>query len=342
MKPWNYLILLFVPGLVIAGYFLGGWWNFLVPVCCFVIYPLLNFLIAAPKNENIQRGTSYPSKTYSNVALVFVPVLLVLTFGGVYVAGTTTISTVSFAGLALSVGIVNGVLGFTLAHEFIHRFNKIENTAGYLLLLQNCYMHYGIEHVWGHHVYACTPEDPHTARMGEPLYLYLFRAVSGTFMNACKIEAKKISRETGSMSLMRNRLIAFAVLQITLLTGIYYILGMKSILFFLLQSFVAITLLHIINYLQHYGIFRIKNMNGSYEKLNEHHAWNTGRYNSFINLFELESHADHHMHPNRSFDQLLTTKNSPSHPAGYSFMVLLSLVPPLWFKIMNKRIVGNN
>jgi alkane 1-monooxygenase len=77
---------------------------------------------------------------------------------------------------------------------------------------------------------------------------------------------------------------------------------------------------------------------GKYEKLNEHHAWNTGKKNTSLNLFRLENHADHHMHPHRSFEKLRHTEDSPEHPAGYSFMVLLSLVPPLWFKVMNKRI----
>lgn len=342
MKPWNYFILLFIPGLVVAGYMLGGWWNFLVPVCCFLIYPIMNFLIAPPKNENLHKTSNYSSKSYSYVALAFVPVLLVLTFWSVYVSGTASISTVAFTGLTLSVGIVNGVLGFTLAHEFIHRFSKIENTAGYLLLLQNNYMHYGIEHVRGHHVYACTPEDPHTASKGEPLYMYLLRAIRGTYVNACKLEAKKLSREHPLNSFMHNRIIVFGLLQITLVISIYFILGSKSLSFFLLQGLIAIGLLHTINYLQHYGLFRVKNINGTYEKINEQHAWNSKRYNSFINLFELESHADHHMHPSHTFDKLATCRNSPSHPAGYSFMIFLSLVPPLWFRIMDKIIDEKN
>jgi alkane 1-monooxygenase len=98
-------------------------------------------------------------------------------------------------------------------------------------------------------------------------------------------------------------------------------------------------LLHIINYLQHYGLLRKRYPGGGYERLGAHHAWNTNRYNKAINLFQLESHADHHMHPGRTFDKLSHNDDSPAHPAGYSFMVLLALVPPLWFKIMDKRIL---
>ena len=337
MKPVNYLILLFIPALVVAGYLLDSWWNFLVPLCCFVVYPLSNFFLSPALKNNTERDSHYSSSAYKYVAISFVPVLIALTAWSVYVAGAATISTVSFIGLALSVGIVNGVLGFTLAHEFIHRFTKLEQVAGYLLLLQNNYMHYGIEHVWGHHVYACTPEDPHTARIGEPLYFYLFRAVKGTYKNAWKIDAKKSARASYKFSFRRSSMLLFFFLQVGLMLIVFYALGPASLLFFLLQNIVAIALLHIINYLQHYGLMRKMNA-GGYERLSAHHAWNTGRYNRLINLFQLESHADHHMHASRSFDKLLQYEESPTHPAGYSFMVLLTLVPPLWFRVMNKRI----
>ena len=87
MKPWNYLILLFVPGLVIAGYMLGGWWNFLVPLFCFVVYPFINFFMSALP-EKTRSNKIYSSSAYSNVALSFVPVLLILTGWTVYAAGT--------------------------------------------------------------------------------------------------------------------------------------------------------------------------------------------------------------------------------------------------------------
>jgi alkane 1-monooxygenase len=83
---------------------------------------------------------------------------------------------------------------------------------------------------------------------------------------------------------------------------------------------------------------RIRNNSGNYEKLGGHHAWSAGRHNTTVDLFHLENHSHHHMQPNLSFEKLTVKQDAPQHPAGYSFMVLLTLVPPLWFKIMNKRI----
>ncbi len=250
------MLLLFVPGLAVAGYLLGGWWNFLVSLCCFVIYPLSNFFITPPTKDHENKERHYSSKAYSNIALCFVPVLIAMTVCAVHAAGRTSITKVEFAGLVLSIGVVNGVLGFTLAHEFIHRFSRVERIAGYLLLLQNNYMHYGIEHVWGHHVYACTPEDPHTARIGEPIYFYLLRAITGTYKNAWKIDAKKSARSSNRFSIRRGRMLLFAILQIVVIIIIYFTMGKAPLLFFLLQNIIAVALLHIINYLQHYGLMR--------------------------------------------------------------------------------------
>ena len=57
-------------------------------------------------------------------------------------------------------------------------------------------MHYGVEHVHGHHVYACTPADPHTARIGESIYAFLPRAIFKTYKNAIAIERKRLLRLT--------------------------------------------------------------------------------------------------------------------------------------------------
>jgi alkane 1-monooxygenase len=261
-----------------------------------------------------------------------------LTAWCVYIAAIGQLSTVSFIGLALSLGIVNGVLGFTIAHELIHHFKKIDLTCGYMLLLQNNYMHYGIEHVWGHHVYACTPDDPHTARIDESVYAFLPRTIIATYKNAWKIEKSRLSRTFNVNISRRNRMVVFGILQIFLMIAILVLIGLKGFLFFVLQNIVAITLLHIINYIQHYGLLRRKKSNGNYERLDAHHAWSTDRHNKTVDLFHLENHAHHHMHPNLSFEKLTPTAESPKHPSGYSFMVLLSLVPPLWFKIMNKKV----
>ena len=342
-SPWSYAGLLLMPILVCSGYWLGGWWNFITPGVCFIIHPLINIMLKEKKgnHNSYHHKSSYPVIAYRLVALLYVPVLLALTAWAVYKIGGSEKNAIQFTGLALSVGIVNGVIGFTLAHEFIHRYNRIEKTAGYLLLLNNCYMHYGIEHVWGHHVYACTPKDPHTAKTGESLYRYLPRAIYSTLLNAWEIEQKRSYRKKFFLSGSYNRIPLFMLLQFSLCVAIILFAGWKACLFFLLQCFIAIILLHIVNYLQHYGLLRNVTKPGRFERMGAHHSWNSGNRLPIINLFQLDNHADHHIHPTHPYETLHPLKDSPTHPTGYSGMVLLALIPPLWFYIVNKKAQTN-
>ena len=114
--------------------------------------------------------------------------------------------------------------------------------------------------------------------------------------------------------------------------------GWLPLIFFLSQSVVAITLLHITNYLQHYGLLRMEKNQETPEKISGHHAWRTKKGADGLNLFQLENHADHHLHPNRSYEMLSRHDDSPEMPTGYSGMIVLALLPPLWFRIMNKKI----
>ena len=55
-------------------------------------------------------------------------------------------------------------------------------------------------------------------------------------------------------------------------------------------------------------------------------------------LFHLQRHSDHHAYAARPYQVLRHFEESPQLPYGYTMMILMSLVPPIWFKIMNKQL----
>ncbi len=342
MSPWIFLRFLILPALVILASLPGGWWNFSVPVICFIIHPSINFFSKRKSfldNEIEESHNRYNTKAYRSVPFLFVPVLIGITAWSVIQSKSS--STIEFTGLALSIGIVNGILGFTLAHEFIHRFSWIEKTAGQLLLIQNNYPYYGIEHIGGHHVYACTPKDPHTASIGESFYHFLPKALRLTFRNAWEIESRRLIRKKFRLMGIHNKMLQFILLQILLYTLIISCAGWKPFLFFILQSTASILLLNITGYLQHYGLLRKEISAGQFEKISARHAWASQQGKDGLNLFQVGRHADHHMHPSHTYEQLVHHHDSPEQPAGYSGMIWLALVPSLWFRIMNKRILSH-
>ncbi|MFI5133147.1 MAG: alkane 1-monooxygenase [Chitinophagales bacterium] len=336
MNPWIFLRFLFLPALVIAGSLFGDWWNFSIPIICFVIHPIGSLLSGKISSNDPEEHQLNKRKAYSIIPLLFVPVLISLTAWSVI--QSNSISVIAFAGLAISVGIVNGILGFTLSHELIHRHTWFQKIAGHLLLIQNNYPYYGIEHIRGHHVYACTEKDPHTAGINESFYRFLPRAIRCTFFNAWEIESARLQHRKKNVISLHNQMLQFILLQFFCYAIIIVFAGWKPFLFFIFQSVVAILLLNITGYLQHYGLKRKEAEQGRFEKIAAHHAWSSRPGKDGLNLFHVGNHADHHMHPAHSYEQLVHHHDSPQQPTGYSGMIWLALVPPLWFKIMNKRI----
>ena len=72
--------------------------------------------------------------------------------------------------------------------------------------------------------------------------------------------------------------------------------------------------------------------------MSESHSWNSNHELGRIMLFELVRHADHHYQTTRKYQALRHLDKSPQLPFGYPMSIILALVPPLWFSIMNPRV----
>jgi alkane 1-monooxygenase len=331
MKAYNYLALLSLPALVLIGWYAGGGWNLLTPLCCFVLHPLVSRLTQK------KRLPAAPGKTAIDpraIPLLLGSVLLILFVWSL--SRLAAMNAWAFVCFAIAIGTVNGVIGFTLAHEFIHRRQGPERAGGMILLLINNYLHYKIEHIGGHHLYACTDKDPHTARIGESFYRFLPRTIAMTYTRAWEIGTTRGARRKAKN--FGNRMFLYSFLQWCWWAAILALFSVPGLLFCILQSAVAIVLLHMINYLQHYGLARKEIATGKFERMAPQHSWNSGHQQAAFNLFQLEKHADHHMHPDHSYDELTHHEESPGLPGGYTSMICLALIPPLWFRTINKQI----
>ena len=100
-------------------------------------------------------------------------------------------------------------------------------------------------------------------------------------------------------------------------------------------------MLETINYIEHYGLKRQKNQSGRYERVNYMHSWDANYPLGRIVLYELTRHADHHASTFKKYQTLNSQDGLNSLPYGYPTSMILALWPPVWFKIMNKRISEN-
>jgi alkane 1-monooxygenase len=300
-------------------------------VISFVLIPLIDAAVGTPRP-----GASRSAPAFARwIPRLQLPLQAILLIQGARIA--PTLDAVQLMTFALAVGAVTGGLGITVAHELGHRSSALDRWIAKTLLVSVCYGHFFVEHVRGHHVRVATPEDPASAPRGMNVYRFIVRSVWGSFAHAWKLEALRLARQRRGPVNLSNWVLSGSLLSLALLAIAAWAGGAHAAGLFVLQSAVAVVLLEIINYIEHYGLQR-RRIEGRYEPVRDDHSWNADFVVSNWILFNLQLHSDHHAHMQRPYEQLRTMPRAPQLPAGYPTMVLLALVPPLWFAAMDPRV----
>jgi alkane 1-monooxygenase len=335
--------LVFVPvALAAAGLAWGGPWTWATVAFVFGLVPLADLVLGRNLRnpEPAEVETPLARAGFRAVSWAVVPALL-----GLGVAAAAAVATRPFAiwelvGVLLSVGTIAGGIGITAAHELIHKTNRFERALGQALLLNACYMHFYIEHLVGHHSRVSTPEDPASARLGESFYAFWPRTVVGSFRSAWGIEAQRLGRAGAAAWGPRNRMLWYVAAPLAAAGALAAAFGPVAGAFFLAQGVVAFSLLEVVNYLEHYGLERRALPGGRFERVAEHHSWSCANRLTNWFLFQLQRHADHHMHATRRYEALRHLDGAPELPTGYAGMIWLALVPPLWRRVMDPRVAA--
>ena len=226
---------------------------------------------------------------------------------------------------------------FSIAHELFHKNATLPRIFGILAMAPNLYMHFFIEHNYGHHKRVATPSDPASSLAGETYYKYLPRSIIGSYKSAWEYESNKLVNIKGFKSawVPQNRMIWFALNNIIFPLIVQRIFGWYGLLVFLMIVMQSISYLEGINYIEHYGLQRKEISPGVYEKVNIKHSWNAPhRLTNFL-LFKIQRHSDHHENAYKHYQTLLTVEGSPMLPCGYSLGIMMGFFPPVWFEVMN-------
>lgn len=333
--------LVFVPLAAIGAWF-GGAWMLAAPIYAFIMIPMLDVVMKL--NE-----AHLPSDTDADALFwhrcltwLWVPLQLGMIFGLIWISTTGRLTGWEISVMAVVIGLASGGIGITYAHELTHQQNKFERTLSEVLMCSTLYGHWCTEHVFGHHLNVATPEDPATARDGESIYRFLPRVLVQTFTSAWRIQKDQLKRRGVGMLSRHNAFLRYAGW-----TGLFVALaaalgGWVGIGTLALQAIVAILLLELVDYIEHYGLLRRKLPNGKFEPTQPHHSWNSGHQASNWLLINLQRHSDHHYKPRKRFPTLQSYPESeaPQLPHGYPWMVLLALIPPLYFNIMQPKLAA--
>jgi alkane 1-monooxygenase len=292
---------------------------------------------------------SAPQGFFTAVIWAYVPLQISLLLMGVIHSQNADWPVV--LGLAFGVGFITGAQGITLAHELGHSRNGFSRLLGWILMTTVCYGHFMVEHYRGHHVRVATDADPASARRGESLYQFLPRTLWGSWSHAWRLEAAQLARLRKGWwqsplvwSVVGSVLMLIAAPSLVLMgfsgLGVDWRpqAAIKIIAFLLLQSAVAVLLLETVNYIEHYGLRRAVQADGKLEAFGSQHAWNADHLPSNTLLANLQRHSDHHMHAWKPYGTLEDIPGSPRLPAGYPGCLLLAVIPPLWFRLMEPRL----
>ena len=306
----------------------------------FAFMPIVELLIN-PKEKNMSEAEEQVAKEdrlYDIWLYLMVPFQYAALVFFLISLQDTTLTTIEYIGRIAVMGLLCGTFGINVGHELGHRRNLYERNMAKALLLTSLYMHFYIEHNKGHHKNVSTIEDPSSARRGEPIYLFYFRTVIMGFLSACHIAGEDQQKKGKPIFHFSNQMIQFQLLQLALVVIIYFIFGLKIMMAFMAAATIGFLLLETVNYIEHYGLERKLGSSGQYERAMPQHSWNSNHILGRLMLFELSRHSDHHYLASRKYQILRNHEEAPQMPTGYPGMMILSLFPPIWFRIMNKKI----
>ena len=338
-RDLKYLTAYSTPAVFTLSVVMCGYWGFATIAYVFGVVPILELLLPQSQENLDQEEKTKKSLwgifdllLYANLPIVFG--LLVYFYTNIVPQYDPAV----ILGYALSLGIVLGANGINVAHELGHRTTKTERFLGKLLLCPALYMHFYIEHNYGHHQHAATPEDPATAKYNQPVYSFWVTSVFGQLKSALQIQRSLVRHKKGLEALWHNDLLWYVLAQSLYLVLVYVVFGFNALLWGLIVALVAVLLLETTNYIEHYGLMRPKKASGRYAPVKEIHSWNSNHLMGRILLYELTRHSDHHYRSQKKYQLLDHHPTSPELPFGYPTSIVLSLLPPLWFFIMNPRV----
>lgn len=351
-QPWRdprrpvWLAGLAIPLLPFAAWGLVSWtgWSalwWLGPLWILVFMPVLDLVGGLDKVNPPEWATAQleDDRYYRWAVYAYLPLQYASLVWGAWYVTSRPLSVASYVGLSLTVGLVAGI-AINTAHELGHKRPRLERRLAKVALAQSGYGHFYVEHNRGHHARVSTPEDPASARLGEHFWEFLPRTVVGSLRSAWDIERDAQARKGRRWWTPRNNVLNAWALSAVLFAVLIAIFGWGVVPFLAIQAVFGFSLLELVNYVEHYGLARQKLPGGRYERCTPEHSWNAAHRFSNHVLYQLQRHSDHHANPTRRYQTLRHVEDAPQLPSGYAAMITLALVPPLWARAMDPRVLA--
>ena len=305
-------------------------------------YAIIPFLELFLKNDDSNLSEFETRLEKNNLIydlVLYLSVVTHLVLLGIFIFSVqeSGLQTYELIGRILSMGLLT-TFAINLGHELGHRRSKGKQFLAKAMLLTSLMMHFFIEHNRGHHKNVATIEDPSTARKGETVYAFWLRAIINEYLSAWRLEKKKRKSLNQYNLGLKNEMIQFQLIQLTFVFIIFKFFGAFVSIAFIINAAIAYLSFETVQYLEHYGLLREKDDQGHYKRVQAYHSWNSNHVFGRLMMFNLSRHSDHHYRASKKYQILKHHNDAPQLPTGYPGMMILSLIPPLWFRIMNPKL----
>ncbi|MCA9604013.1 MAG: fatty acid desaturase [Myxococcales bacterium] len=233
-------------------------------------------------------------------------------------------------------GLMIGMVGTIPAHELTHRtWDRVSMLIGRWLLAFSFDTGFAIEHVYGHHRYVSTTEDPATAPRGRNVYAHVLLSTVRGNVSAWRIEAERLAKKRLPVWSRHNAFVRGHLMSVALVILASAMGGPVAAGYFALCALWGKALLEIVNYMEHYGMVRNPSL-----PVQPRHSWNSNRRVSSWSMFNLTRHSHHHAHGEVPYQDLRPYPDAPMMIGGYLTTILVTLIPPLWHHLMVPKLVA--
>ena len=328
-----YLMIAFV---VVASH--EGGWVISIP---FWVWLTAGDLAFGLRTTNLDPST--PERelwAYSLSLWLWVPCQLGVT---VYVLWQILISGHLSTGESIALTLLLGKMNahtIVAGHELIHRTAKWERELGRIMLSSIAFAYYQTEHVLIHHRHVGTPMDTVFAAKGQSFWNYIPWSLFGSMLMSWRVECDRLARLGLPAWHWTNPFWRYSLMTAAWVALFAWMGGWFGVGLYFLQSLVAMILLRMVDYVEHYGLPRQLLPSGRYERTQPRHSWNSSLRVSNWALWNVQRHSDHHRRAARPYPLLqhFDEDLAPQLPYNYPVMLFIALIPPLWFRIVDPRI----
>ncbi len=325
----------FFPVLVGVGVTLGGAWSFVGPIVVFGVLSAVELGLhvgglgasSKPDVEDprvLDLWARAQLWIYAFGHLLVVPYVLTLVARG-------RLSLVEMIGAGLSLACLGGTVGGLGGHELMHKRSRFERFLGIAIYATSSYGHFISSHVGGHHVNVGLRKDWGTARRGETIYAFLYRAVVHGWVGGLRIEAEKLRKRGLAPYSPRNFVVGYSAFVVASWVALGLVAGARTVVFFALASALTISFMELFNYISHYALERPEA-----GRIEPQYTWESN--NKVVNWFiwNAGKHMHHHQKPAHGFEDLTLFHEKEYIPHGIALMAIVSFIPPLYLGTMER------